>query len=382
MCFKEADIMLPRRYGDAGFMQKWAVIACDQYTSDISYWEYVEKFVGDNMSALGLIFPEIYLERESDAQRRARIKNITESMREYSGDFVCFESAMFLVERRLKSGAVRHGLVGAVDLEQYSYDKGARARVRSTEETVLSRIPPRVEVREGAELELPHAMLLYDDEQDLLIGGLRAGLGRLQKIYDFELMRSSGCVRAYLLDAPHINFVKNTLGGFDNQDFLFAVGDGNHSLAAAKACYENIKKSGQDYLNHPARHALCEIVNIHDKSLEFEPIHRILFDIDLPHLCGQFHSALRPEERRQVQPLQLFLDKYLENHGGRIDYIHGERELINLALRDGAMGFICETVPKSGFFEAIRKGGTFPRKTFSMGEADDKRFYVECRRIK
>ena len=379
MCFKEADIMLPKNYADQKFMQKWAVIACDQYTSDINYWDKIKNIAGDNMSALNLIFPEIYLERESEIEQGERIKNIAANMKKYAGDFVCFERAMFLIERKLKSGAVRTGLVGAVDLEHYNYEKGSRTKIRSTEETVISRIPPRVKIRENADFEMPHVMILYDDAQDILIGGLRER--ELEKIYDFELMQDSGAVRAYLVDGANIDYVKSIISGFKNQDFLFAVGDGNHSLATAKACYENIKKSTQDYLNHPARYALAEIVNIYDKSLEFEPIHRIMFDVDPQHLQAKLREY-NAEYALQVKNLQVFLDDYLEKYGGKIDYIHGEREVLELGEAERAVAFICETVPKAGFFEAIEKDGVLPRKTFSMGEADDKRFYVECRNIK
>jgi uncharacterized protein (DUF1015 family) len=227
------------------------VIACDQYTSDAAYWDSVRELAGDGMSTLNLIFPELYLERESEEQGRERIKSAAKNMRDYteSGSFVSFRDAMFLVERTLKNGAKRRGILGAVDLEEYSYAKGSKAKIVPTEETVVSRIPPRVKIREQASLELPHAMLLYNDDGDVLMENLRKQ--PLEKIYDFTLMQDSGKICAYLLDAQSISFVKNTLGEF-GKDFLFAVGDGNHSLAAAKACYENIKQTDPDYLNHPA----------------------------------------------------------------------------------------------------------------------------------
>jgi hypothetical protein len=358
------------------------------------------------MSALNLIFPEIYLECESDEQKQGRIKNIAENMKKYANEFVCFENVMFLIERTLKNGAKRYGIVGAVDLEEYSYAKNSQAKIRSTEETVISRIPPRIKIRENADLEMPHAMMLYDDEHDILIDHLRKQA--FEKIYDFKLMQKSGEIKAYLIDEKNIDFVKNTLSKFKNQDFLFAVGDGNHSLATAKECYENLKKNTLDYSNHPARYALAEIVNIYDKSLEFEPIYRILFDVDPRHVIEKMYERyeieffdfenahkfeiyrgehytvthLKSEYNLPVKTLQIFLDDYVEKHGGRIDYIHGRREVIEFAKRDNAISFICGTVQKSGFFKAIANCGVLPRKTFSMGEADDKRFYVECRKIK
>lgn len=396
MCFKETDILLPKGYDNPDFMQKWSVIACDQYTSDIDYWNKVEYFSGEAMSALNLIFPEIYLERESEAQQKERIKNIAENMRNYENDFICFENAMFFIERTLRNGAKRFGIVGAVDLEEYSYAKDSRLKIRSTEETVISRIPPRVKIRENANLELPHVMILYDDELNILIDNLKNQ--KLKKIYDFKLMQNSGEIKAYLLDKKNIDVVKNTLGRFEKQDFLFAVGDGNHSLATAKECYENLKKNTPDYLNHPARYALAEIVNIYDESLEFEPIYRILFDVEPYDVIEKMPRGLNcemyygensekicsdmPEHTLSVKTLQIFLDDYLKNHGGRIDYIHGRNEVIELAKQDNAIGFICGTMQKSDLFRAIAEGGVLPRKTFSMGEAYDKRFYVECRKIK
>ena len=409
MCFKETDILLPKEYNNPDFMQKWAVIACDQYTSDIDYWNRVKDFSGNNMSSLNLMFPEIYLESASEEQGAERIKSIAHNMQAYANDFACFENAMFFVERTLKNGAKRFGIVGAVDLEEYSYAKDSRAKIRSTEETVLARIPPRVKIREGADLELPHVMLLYNDEHDILMNGLKRQ--DMKKIYDFELMQNSGGIKAHLLGEQDINFVKSMTGKFETKkfesDFVFAVGDGNHSLAAAKECYENIKKTVPDYLSHPARYALAEIVNIYDKSLEFEPIYRILFDVDpldvikkindkfelvytgagghkfeIYHGDNYYATTVKSEYNLAVKTLQIFLDDYLAKHGGRIDYIHGKPELIELAKRGNAIGFVCGTVQKDGFFEAIAKDGVLPRKTFSMGEADDKRFYVECRKIK
>jgi uncharacterized protein (DUF1015 family) len=198
MCFKETDILLPKEYNNAEFMEKWAVIACDQYTSDMNYWENARRFAADNMSALNLVFPEIYLETESAEQQSKRIKNIAADMRAYEERLTCFENAMFLIERTLKNGMKRYGIIGAVDLEEYDYAKVSRLKIRSTEETVLSRIPPRVKIRENAAFELPHVMILYDDKDDILIGGLKNQ--ELKKIYDFTLMQNAGAVKAYLID--------------------------------------------------------------------------------------------------------------------------------------------------------------------------------------
>ena len=401
MCFAETDIYLPKEHQNPEFMQNWAVIACDQYTSDINYWNRVRDFTQNSISALNLIFPEIYLERENEEQKQNRIKNIAKTMEKYSDDLICFENAMFLTERTLKNGAKRYGIIGAVDLEEYSYDKNSKTKIRSTEETVISRLPPRVKIRQNAGLELPHIMVLYDDETNNLITALKNQ--NLEKIYDFKLMENSGSIKTYLIDKKNIDFVKTAINNFKNQNLLFAVGDGNHSLAAAKECYEKIKSTSKEASNHPARYALVEIVNIYDSSLNFEPIYRILFDVDPLDVIKKFKEnndgdnihefevcykkqnhriEIKSKYTLPVKALQMFLDDYLEKHGGRIDYIHGKNELTRFAENEKAIGFICGTVPKSGFFKAIEKDGVLPRKTFSMGEADDKRFYIECKKIK
>ena len=414
MCFKETDILLPKFANNPELMQKWGVIACDQYTSDISYWNKIKDFTENNMSALNLIFPEIYLETETNLEQEQRIKNIAETMKKYEKDMTCYKNSMFYIERTLKNGAVRQGLVGAVDLEEYDYSKDSKAKIRSTEETVASRIPPRVKIRENALFELPHVMILYNDENDILMSELKKNAENLEKVYDFDLMQNSGKIKCYNLDKKNIDFVKETLNKLENGGILFAVGDGNHSLATAKECWENIKKSipKSEYLSHPARYALAEIVNIYDKSLEFEPIYRILFDVDPLDVFGSMMKFFgkyvnndtsyyqqhrfeiyygenserlfltNPKHNLPVKTLQLILDDYIEERGGRIDYIHGKSETIEFAKQNNAIGFIFDTIKKSDLFPAIAKDGVLPRKTFSMGEADDKRFYIECRKIK
>jgi len=405
MCFCETDIMLPKKSGDPGFMQKWSVVACDQYTSDISYWNKIKECVGTSISSLNLIIPEIYLETETESSIGERIKNISEAMRAYEKDLVCCKDSMFYIERTLKNGRVRRGILGAVDLEEYDYKKGSGAKIRSTEETVASRIPPRVKIRENALFELPHIMILYDDEKDILISELGKNSGNFEKVYDFELMQGSGRIAGYKLGEKNISFVKTALESFETDGFLFAVGDGNHSLATAKEYWETVKKTlpPSEASRHPARYALAEIVNIYDKSLEFEPIYRILFGVDpadvikkLNECYGQdanghtfeiyygenrYAASVKSGYNLPVKTLQIFLDDYVQKYGGRIDYIHGRAETIEFAGQKGAIGFIFDTMKKSDLFSAVRKDGALPRKTFSMGEADDKRFYLECRRI-
>ncbi|MCL1792618.1 MAG: DUF1015 domain-containing protein [Oscillospiraceae bacterium] len=410
MCFKETDILLPKRANDPDFMEKWAVIACDQYTSDISYWEKTKDFVGGAVSALDLIFPEIYLELESQGEQKKRIGDIAGFMDRYEKDLECHENSMFYIERTLKNGSVRQGLVGAVDLEEYDCQKDSKAKIRPTEKTVPERIPPRVKIRERARFELPHAMVLFADENEILMPELKKNAPSQKKLYDFELMHKSGRVKCHSLDAENIAFVKQTLGALEKSGFMFAVGDGNHSLATAKECWEDIKKTlpPGECANHPARYALAEIVNIYDKSLEFEPIYRIMFEVDPKDIVAEmkkffvperkssgFHefeafygknsekiSVSAPEFTLPVESLQLFLDDYKKRRGGKIDYVHGKAETVELAQKEGTIGFVFDTMKKSDLFSAIEKGGVLPRKTFSMGEADDKRFYIECRRIK
>lgn len=410
MCFTKADILLPKKAQDPDFMKKWAVIACDQFTSDVSRWEKIKNFVGDDMSALNLIFPEVYLEAESKREQKKRIDDIADCMAKYENELTCYENSMFYIERALKNGSVRQGVVGAVDLEEYDWGKYSKTKIRPTEQTVPERLPPRVKIRENALFELPHVMILFADENDILMPELKKNTASLKKLYDFELMQNSGALKCYNLDEKNISFVTETLKTLENNGILFAVGDGNHSLAAAKQYWEQLKKTlpPEKYSTHPARRALAEIVNIYDKSLEFEPIYRVLFEVD-PYeavACmkkffagggadgrgagfevyhGENFEKIyinEPEFSLPVESLQLFLEDYVNSRGGRIDYVHGKTETTELAKKEGAVGFVFDTVKKSGLFSAIEKGGVLPRKTFSMGEACDKRFYTECRKIK
>lgn len=413
MCFKETGIYLPKKADNFEFMTKWSVIACDQYTSDISYWNKVKEFTKDNISALNLVFPEIYLEIENEAEQKNRIKNISENMIKYEKDLVCHENSVFYIERTLKRGVLRSGLLGAVDLEEYDYKKDSKTKIRSTEETVIQRIPARIKIRENALFEVPHVMILYEDKKNILLSDILKNKDKFKILYDFELMYGGGKIKAYKLDSDNIDFMKKTLGALEKNGVLFAVGDGNHSLAAAKEFWENIKKTEppETIRNHPARYALAEIVNIYDESLEFEPIYRVLYETDPIKIISEmkkYHDISEnnpsgkiyqefevyygnnikklflndPEYSLFVKNLQLFLDGYLNENCGKIDYIHGKSETIELAKKPNSIGFIFETMKKSDLFTAITKDGVLPRKTFSMGEACDKRFYTECRKIK
>lgn len=401
-----ADILLPK---DAD-MNKWSVVACDQYTSQPEYWENVKNKVGDDVSTYNLVLPELYLNGDDVDEK---IKSINCNMQKYVDDgvFAEYNNSLIYIERTLNNGKVRRGIVGAIDLEDYKFEPGNTAMIRATEGTVLERIPPRVKVRENACLELPHVMLLIDDADDLVFGSIDST--KLEKVYDFELMQKSGHLCGWKIDdsekiADKLAelFEKNYA---QNNTMLYAVGDGNHSLATAKACWENVKKSGVDIENHPARYALVEIENIHDTALDFEPIHRILFNCDAEDLlknldsyCGisetgnetdqQISSVIKgkvsklyvknPTSNLAVGTLQNFLDKYLESNECEIDYIHGDDVVADLSMQDNSIGFLLPSMEKSDLFKTIITDGILPRKTFSMGEACDKRFYVEARKIK
>nr|MBQ4318528.1 DUF1015 domain-containing protein [Clostridia bacterium] len=392
--FAPADILLPKTDHS-----KWAVIACDQFTSEPEYWSECESIVGSEPSALRIILPELYLEDDPDG----RAANIRRAMEEYlaSGIFTEYKNAMIYVERTLGDGRVRRGLVGAVDLEAYDYSKGAKSAIRATEGTVLERIPPRVKIRSGAPIESPHIMILIDDKERSVIEPL-SGM-KLEVVYDFDLMLGGGHLKGALLTAEAQESVLSALEVLsEKSEMLFAMGDGNHSLATAKTCYEADKAA-----NSPSaalsRYALAEIVNIHDEALEFEPIYRVLFGTDEAEFIAEFEKVcvsdsaqkvglitvsgtktccLNPTSALTVGSLQAFLDGYVRSHPGvKVDYIHGEDSVKKL-VSDGNIGFIFDGMTKDELFPSVIADGALPRKTFSMGDARDKRYYMECRKVK
>jgi len=390
-------------------MSKWAVIACDQFTSDESYWSKVESFVGESRSALRITLPEIYLEKDNVD---SRIAAVNETMKAYldEGIFRTLENAFVYIERTQPDGRIRRGILGRVDLEEYDYRKGADTLVRATEGTVLSRIPPRVKIRRNAPLELPHVMLLADDKENVLFATLDEKKDTFEKVYDFDLMMGGGHIVGYRLPADQTERIlaaqETLMGGKDNP-LLFAVGDGNHSLATAKECYTLLKQSiGEEKAkNHPARYALVEAVNIHDAALDFEPIYRVIFDCDTEELKkdlkahfeaadnNAFFEYVTKEGREQIPmtlaegqlivgALQDYLDEWLKAHpAARVDYIHEEGETVALAQKDHAAGFLFTGMGKADLFPAVAASGSLPRKTFSMGVSRDKRYYLEARRI-
>lgn len=422
--FLPAEICLPR----TGVSSSWCVVACDQYTSQPEYWEETKKIVGQDPSTLHMIFPEVYLEDRGVSER---IEQINQTMLQYRQTILqTLPLGYVYVERVLHDGKIRRGLMGLIDLEQYDFQKGAQSAIRATEGTVLSRIPPRVRIREHATLELPHVMLLFDDPNDTMFSALNAQKEEMRVLYDTPLMQNGGHITGRMLTHAQWDLVDQTMlklgdariyskryqSSLHDKPMVFAVGDGNHSLATAKQCYENLKQrlTPQEAQNHPARYALTELVNIHDASLEFEPIYRVLFHVKPQELLqawqayapgimtdvktkpntpghsfemwhnGQCTSLFlpRPTAQLPVASLQSFLDAYLQQRPDvRLDYIHGVDAVQNLCQDEDTVGFLFDGMKKSELFLSVIKDGALPRKTFSMGHANDKRYYLECRSI-
>lgn len=442
-CLRVPQIMMPKEGTD---LYKWSVIACDQYTSQPEYWKETEEIVGTAASALHLILPEVYLEEADEAERVAEIH---QTMEKYLADGTLQQQprGFMLVERSFGKKYSRCGLVVEIDLEAYEYKKGAHSLVRPTEMTVEERIPPRLRVRQKAAVELPHIMLLIDDPDCTVIEPLMAAKNRYQQIYDTELMQKGGHISGWLIPEGEITddimlkieqlaepeiFRERYHLKEDYPLLNFAVGDGNHSMATAKAAWENIKKdlTEEEKKNHPARFCLCEVVNIQDKSLEIEPIHRVVFNVNEEELlcaAGKYYEEqgcrliiadetqleeaggqAKPDVKGDiihsftlcsargrkilkvlnskwgiaVAALQSFLDDFLASHSeSRIDYIHGMDVVEQLGMKEGNVGIFLPEVLKEDLFIGVIKDGVLPRKTFSMGDANEKRYYMECKKI-
>ena len=406
--FSAADILLPDFIDDSNKAQKWAVVACDQFTSEPEYWHKAYELVSDSPSTLNMILPEAFL----SADTGDKLADISEHMKQYKLSVLQkHANSMIYIRRTQSNGKVRCGIVGKIDLEAYDYSAGSTSEVRATEGTVLERIPPRVAVRRAASLEMPHVMLLIDDADKKVIEPLADNTSKMNKRYDFDLMLGGGHVTGFELSQEQIREVSAELSNLfteTNSGIKFAVGDGNHSLASAKARYEEIKKEiGEEKAkSHPLRFALCEVVNLHDEALEFEPIYRLVKTNNpvallsalekYGNLCGageqQVKCIYNGNEKNillgkgthslTVGTLQKFLDEYkLNNRDVEIDYIHGIDSIHKLATADNCIGFVFEGMAKEELFSAVEKDGALPRKTFSMGEATDKRYYIECREI-
>ncbi len=425
------QILLPKNID----LRSWSVIACDQYTQDRAYWENAAKIAGDKPSALNLIFPEVYLDNADEKSKDERIKNIQSAMHAYiqNGVFDAPQEECIYLERKTAYGRTRKGLVLCVDLDKYEWKPGSKALIRATEATVPERIPPRMKIRSGAELELPHIMLLANDAKDLLVGGAGSLAKKNAPVYDGDLMQNSGHITGWAVKGSEAEeLLQKALSELakagtdsDGNTFLFAVGDGNHSLATAKAVWEENKAKLPE--NSPVRYALVEIVNIYDPGLTFEPIHRVLFDMDSEKLTdfvagkldgeicnvddektleakiadknadGARYGFIFTKDGKTfckmiqtkitdlaIAALQPVLDEYMAKTGAaksQIDYIHGTEETVELGHKEGSTSILLPPIAKDSFFATINGRGPLPRKSFSMGEASEKRFYVEARRL-
>ena len=410
--FLPADILLPQ----VEDMEKWAVIACDQFSSNPAYWERVRATAGDAPSTINLILPEAELGTE---QEEAHTALINQTMVKYQEEnvFKTYANSFVYVERTLANGTIRKGLVGMVDLDTYDYSVGSVSAIRATEKTVVERIPPRMRVRRNASVELPHILMLCDDHEKQLIEPIAAMKANLPLLYDFDLMEDGGHITGWLVQGEAVDAFNArleaytaTVGdkyvGLPGKPMVFAVGDGNHSLATAKACYEELKAANpdKDLSNHPARYALVELENIHDDAQVFEPIHRVLMKTDPRKLLADLEATWcaeggfpvkwyigkesgtvyldRAKSQLAVGALQTFLDEWMKENEAEIDYIHGEDDTRELAEQDNAIGFLLPSMEKSQLFRGVIADGILPRKTFSMGHAREKRYYLEGRTIK
>ena len=428
------ELMMPGKKVD---LTKWACVACDQYTSQPDYWNSVEQIVGDAPSTLRLMLPEIYLEKPGEAER---IVAIRKAMNDYMADGTLENRGEgFVFTRRTVDGKVRSGLVVALDLECYDYSKGSTTLIRATEGTIVERIPPRLKIRDGAPLELPHILVLIDDDKKSVIEPIAEKLDNIEQLYDFDLMMNGGHVEGWLVnDEGMVTDVINALTalvdpnkyGTEMPPLLFAMGDGNHSFATAKANWEKCKAelTAEERKDHPARYALVELENVHDDGIVFEPIHRVVFNVNVPEFLDRLKAKLaeqngdceidfyacencmakakaaipegahvvpviiegkeglivvkHPAAQLEVGTLQNALDVLLkETPGASIDYIHGADVVRELGSKENNIGFLLPPMQKSAFFRTVVFDGALPRKTFSMGEAHEKRYYLECRKI-
>lgn len=413
--FRPADILLPR----VSEWERWSVIACDQFTSEPDYWDEAERIAGDAPSALRLILPEAWLGTERAGNAAGRI---AEAMHEYydNGIMYTIPSSFVYIERTQPDGRIRRGLLGALDLESYDFAPGNTAPVRATEDTVADRLPPRIAVRRGALLELPHIMLLADDRTESVLGTLAGEKAELPLLYDFELMLGGGRIRGYQVSGERAEKAEAAVAalgapaaqrekyGWDGEPMVIAVGDGNHSLAAAKRWWEELRETltPAERETHPARFALCELMNIQDAAIDFEPIHRVLLQTDAADflreaasLCGTMPGSdftvrfIAEGQERSLKAggltvgeligrCESFAREYLSSHGGRIDYIHGDESCRSLASGQGCCGILLPPMNKGDLFSSVLRSGAFPRKSFSIGHSRDKRYYLEARKIR
>lgn len=436
---KTPDILLPNKTVD---LTAWSVIACDQYTQDTDYWNNVASVAKDRYSTLHMIFPEVYLNTFSDEQRKEEITKIQKTMQDYLAADVFADPvySMLYIERKTAYNRLRKGIITCIDLEKYDWRPNSKAEIRATEATIVERLPPRMEIRQGAVLEMPHIMLLVDDPERILIEKIGDFIHSSQStpLYTARLMLNSGSIEGWTIPAACSASMEQALEklyrtdtGADGSVFMFAVGDGNHSLATAKAVWDAYKRQHggvqlqngsislpNDLKDNPLRYALVEIVNLYDSGLTFEPIHRVIFDADTKQLitflqsklggkiipCSDNADLLHKVEHSSasfgfisktgelncletdmtclaVSALQPLLDDFVKMNTLQIDYIHGSEEAFRIPQHSDAVSILLPPISKESFFSTIAENGSLPRKSFSMGEASEKRFYLECRKL-
>jgi hypothetical protein len=437
--YEDLGIQIPQAYlpRESLDLTKWAVIACDQFTSQPDYWKEVARLVGTAPSTLNLVLPEVYLEKPGEVER---VHSIQAKMHEYLEEQILQPYEGIIYVERTVDDKTRKGIIMCLDLEQYDFRKGSASLIRATEGTIVERLPPRMKIREGAELELPHILVLIDDPKNTVIKPLEAAKPKFRLLYNFDLMLESGHLNGYAIGKEQEERIIKALRelarpevfqdkygvGNDKPVLLFAMGDGNHSLATAKAVWEKSKPNvGKE---HPARYAMVEVENVHDEGLEFEPIHRVVFGLkkdlfaslhasfganikietvtDSQEMFERVDNARGPEQvigiisgkgsiffgileisnttsNLPVGTLQIFLDGFMKEGGAeKIDYVHGKEVVCSLGSQPGNAGFYVPGMNKSDLFKTVILDGALPRKTFSMGEAKEKRFYMEARKIK
>ncbi len=395
-CFRSADILLPK----TAEMEKWSVIACDQHTSDLGYWRAVRNLVGKSLSTLNYILPEAELSTATDNTILAINENMRQSLAEDS--FTTYPNTYIYVERTLVDGSIRQGVVGMVDLEDYHYFYGENVKLCATEETVLERIPPRAKIRRNAPLEFSHIILFCDDPDCTIVEPVADCKNNLVKIYDFDLMQGGGHITGWLVSGEVAAKLDAALDAYEAESF-YTVSDGNHSLVTAKRCYEE-RRDGDEYKDgDPCRYAMVELENINSSAIVFEPIHRLLMDVDVTKLMQDMETISDPAgipipwasgDKRgvfnlkpvsgemTVATLQRFLDAWLKDNAGEIDYVHGDDTVCELADTDTKIGFVLPKPERAEMFAHIMTGKALPRKTFSLGHACEKRYYLEGRKIR
>ena len=401
-------ILLPKKNID---YSKWSVIACDQHTSEEDYWNKVNLNTKGSLSTINLVLPEIYL-KEGETKVKERVSKINSNMKEYIDNDIFNEINSFIfVKREMKKNLYHYGLMISVDLEQYDYSPKSNLPIRATEKTVPERLPVRIEIRLHAPLELPHILLLMDDRKNEVFNYLINDINNMEKLYDFNLMENAGHIEGYkvndsnkvkdmILNLLDPKTLKEKYGS--DSPILFAVGDGNHSLAAAKECWNKIKEglTEEEKKTHPARFALCELQNIYDESLEFEPIHRVVMNADksfidyllelrgpnkvlMEYQGNKYYINVSNSPADAIFEIQSKIDSYLKDHKNvEIDYIHDEDSLRKVAKETNGIAIYMPTITKESLFNHVANEGVLPRKSFSMGSANTKRFYLEAKKIR